>query len=71
MKEEQNIRSKSVIELDYYGLDRVFTMMMSNIIQFAPVMLAEKIFDEKGNVTGKEDRYSIRINNKSIKKVDD
>lgn len=34
-------------------------------------MLAEKIFDEKGDVTGKEDWYKIRINNKSIKKVDD
>ena len=50
MKEEQNIRAKSVIELDYYGLDRVLTMMMSNIIQFAPVVLAEKIFNDEGAV---------------------
>lgn len=66
MKEEQNTRSKAVLELDYYWLDDSLTILLSNIIQFAPYQLANKVFSE-GKVEDFE-WYSIRIDDKTIER---
>lgn len=68
MKDEQNNRLKSVVTNDQIGLDRAFTMMRSNIVQFAPYLLSDYLYDDttqafKGNL------YEIRIDNKKIETV--
>lgn len=65
MKEEQNTRSRPVIEVDYEWLDIALTIMLVNIIDFVPYALATEIVDwDSGD---KElDRYKIEVEDKKI-----
>ena len=47
IKEEQNQRAKPVARTRNIGLDKAFTIMLCNILQYAPVLYAEKIFNQK------------------------
>ena len=59
MKEEQNMRAKSVIRNRNVWLDKAFTIMLCNILQFAPTLYAKHIFNEKQLTDFK--RYEIRV----------
>lgn len=62
MKEEQNVRLKVTAELMDLGLEKALNMMLSNIVQFAPVLYATYIFSE-GTAKIKDFRpYQIKIN---------
>jgi hypothetical protein len=68
MKEEQNNRLKSIVTNDQIGLDRAFTMMRSNIIQFAPYLLSDYLYDDTTEeFTG--NLYEIRIDGKKMETV--
>ena len=64
MKEEQNMRAKSVIRNRNIWLDKAFTLMLCNILQFAPTLYAKHIFNEKQLTDFK--RYEIRIPGKTL-----
>lgn len=70
MKEEQNNRLKTPAELRNIGLDQIFTLMLSNIFQFAPTVETEKIFNEKQELVDKT-KLEIPIKDKVIKREDD
>ncbi|MDO4714262.1 MAG: hypothetical protein Q4B28_06570 [bacterium] len=66
MKEEQNNRLKTVAESRDFGLDRAFSLSLSNILQFAPYLETQIVIDENQNetITKKE----IKIKDKKLKR---
>lgn len=62
MKEEQNNRLKTVAESRDFGLDRAFTLTLSNILQFAPYLETQTVIDEDQNSRSDE----IKIKGKKI-----
>lgn len=66
MKEEQNMRAKSVIRNRNVGLDKAFTIMLCNILQFAPTLYAKHIFNEKQLADFKW--YEIRVAGKKLRR---
>lgn len=66
MKEEQNNRLKTVAESRDFGLDRAFTLSLSNILQFAPYLETQIVIDENQNTT--TIKKDIKIKDKKLKR---
>lgn len=64
IKEEQNQRLKIVAKNRNFGLSRAFEMLLSNILQFAPVLYADKIFN--GDQIKDFKRYEIQVQNRKL-----
>ena len=62
------MRAKPTIRNRNVGLDKVFTIMLCNILQFAPTLYAQHLFNEKQLKDFK--RYEIRMNNKKLVRED-
>lgn len=65
MKEEQNNRLKTVYETRMHGLEKVFTIMLSNIFTFLPYQYAEKITDEQEKLQNYK-WYQIPVENMKL-----
>jgi hypothetical protein len=66
MKEEQNNRLKTVAESRDFGLDRAFSLALSNILQFAPYLETQIVIDENQNSV--ESKKEIKIKDKKLKR---
>ena len=66
MKEEQNNRLKTVAESRDFGLDRAFSLALSNILQFAPYLETQIVIDESQNSV--ESKKEIKIKDKKLKR---
>lgn len=66
MKEEQNNRLKTVAESRDFGLDRAFSLALSNILQFAPYLETQIVIDEDQNET--TIKKEIKIKDKKLKR---
>lgn len=66
MKEEQNNRLKPVAESRDFGLDRAFSLALSNILQFAPYLETQIVIDESQNSV--ESKKEIKIKDKKLKR---
>lgn len=66
MKEEQNNRLKTVAESRDFGLDRAFSLALSNILQFAPYLETQIVIDESQNSV--KNKKEIKIKDKKLKR---
>lgn len=71
IEENKSIRYKTIDEARDQALDDALEMTLSNIAQFAPILLkrVSKVYDDDGNVIEEiEQRPTIQVKNVSIKK---
>lgn len=70
MEEKQAIRQKTPDELRDESIQRSLTMMLRNIVQFAPALMKREVYEKVGvkKVLVKTERPIIKIPNSSIKK---
>jgi hypothetical protein len=50
MKEEQNNRLKTIYDTRVIGIEKAFTLMLSNIFTFLPYQYAERMIDEQEKI---------------------
>lgn len=67
MKEEQNNRAKPVMQLDHEWRDKALSIMLVNVVDFAPFALAEKLhWEDEDGETKQPERYTIAVEDKKI-----
>lgn len=70
MKEEQNNRLKTIYDTRVIGIERAFTLMLSNIFTFLPYQYAERMIDEQEKL-GNYKFYQIPVKGVKIYHQDD
>lgn len=70
MKEEQNNRLKTIYDTRVIGIERAFTLMLSNIFTFLPYQYAERMIDEQEKL-GNYQFYQIPVKGVKIYHQDD
>ena len=70
MKEEQNNRLKTIYDTRVIGIERAFTLMLSNIFTFLPYQYAERMIDEQEKL-GNYQFYQIPVKGVKIYRQDD
>lgn len=61
MQEEQNGRAKTPALLRNMGVGRAFTIMLCNILQYAPYLMAKRIWDDTTRKSVVDHDYSIPV----------